>query len=141
MQINTLTPEYSVAGQISPDDVVAVKQAGFTAIICNRPDEEIGPGENAETIRAAAEAAGLSFTYNPVSNGGLTPQNVTLQGDAIASATGPVLAYCRSGMRSSVVWTMSQSGKMPTDDLIAAAAAGGYDLSGLRHQIVAAARG
>jgi len=140
MQLNNLTPDYAVAGQILPEDATALKAAGFAAVICNRPDGEVYGDEASAAIRAAVEAAGLSFTYNPVVNGAMTADNVAAQGSAIAQSPGPVFAYCRSGMRSAFVWALSQSGTLPTDDLITAAARGGYDLSGLRPQIEAAAR-
>jgi len=140
MQINTLTPDYAVAGQIMPEDMAALKQAGFTAVICNRPDDEVFGDESSASIKAAAEAAGLTFAYNPVVNGAMTAENVASQGAIVADRAGPVFAYCRSGMRSSVVWALSQAGHVPTDDLIAAAARGGYDLSGMRTQIEGAAR-
>lgn len=138
MQINTLTEDYAVAGQIVPDDMPALKAAGFVSVICNRPDGEVGDGEGSAVMEQAARAAGLDFTYNPVVNGALTEENVAVQGRVVDDTAGPVFAYCRSGMRSSVVWALSQAGRVATDDLIAAAGRGGYDLSPLRGQIDAA---
>jgi uncharacterized protein (TIGR01244 family) len=60
---------------------------------------------------------------------------------AIAAAKGPVLAYCASGTRSSIVWSLGQAGKMPTDDIIAETAKAGYDLAGMRRQLDALAKG
>ncbi|WP_226782698.1 TIGR01244 family sulfur transferase [Oceaniglobus trochenteri] len=141
MQINTLTDDYAVAGQIEPDDMAALKKAGFTSVICNRPDEETGPGESSVVMAQAADAAGLKFTYNPVISGAMSNDNIAVQRSAVADSEGPVFAYCRSGMRSSVVWALSQAAEAAPDDLIAAAARGGYDLNPLRAQIEAAARG
>ena len=67
-------------------------------------------------------------------------QNVEAQAAAIATATGPVLAYCASGNRSSIVWALALAGKMPTDELISLPARHGYQLEGLRGQIDALAR-
>ena len=140
MHINSLIESYAVSGQIQPSDIAALKDAGFVSIVCNRPDEEVSGDESSAAIKAAAQSAGLAFTFNPVTNGAMTQANVETQGAALAAADGPVFAYCRSGMRSSVVWALSQAGTTPVDDLIAAAARGGYDLSGLRPMIEAAAR-
>ncbi|NCO22204.1 MAG: TIGR01244 family phosphatase [Rhodobacterales bacterium] len=138
MQINTLTPDYAVSGQIAPQDVAALKQAGFATIICNRPDAEVFGSEASAVIRAAAEDVGLSFIYNPVAGGAMTDENVAVQRTALAETDGPVFAYCRSGMRSAVVWALANAGSVSTGDLIAAAGRGGYDLSPLRGQIDAA---
>lgn len=140
MDIRPLTPTYAVSPQIDPQDMAAIREAGFTTVICNRPDAEIPPHQQIDAMREAAEAAGLDFVVNPVIGGALTMENVTAQGEAIAAADGPVLAYCASGNRSSVVWALSQAGQMDTDDLIGIPARHGYQLEGLRAQIDALAK-
>jgi uncharacterized protein (TIGR01244 family) len=104
-------------------------------VICNRPDGENPPGQQMEAVRAAVEAAGMTFVANPFSGPTMGMEHVTAQGAAIASATGPVLAYCASGNRSSIMWALSQAGSQPTDAMIAAAGRYGYQLEGLRAQI------
>ena len=88
-------------------------------------------------MRAAAEALGLTFVVNPVIGGALTLDNVTAQEAAIAAAAGPVLAYCASGNRSSIVWALANAGKHPADELIGLPALFGYQLEHLRPQIEA----
>ena len=73
--------------------------------------------------------------------GARTPANVTAQGAAVSAATGPVLAYCASGNRSSQVWALSMAGHLPTDDLIALPARFGYQLEALRPRIETLAQG
>lgn len=140
MDIRNLTDSYAVTPQITPEDIAAIKAAGFTTVINNRPDAEIPAEVQATAIRAAVEAAGLDYVENPVVGGAITMENVTAQGAAIAAAEGPVLAYCASGNRSSIVWAMSQAGTRPTDELIGLPARFGYQLEGLRPQIEALAR-
>ena len=135
MDIRHITPDYAVSPQIDPRDLPTIVAAGFKAIICNRPDAEVPPSHQCDAIETAAKAAGLSFTHNPVTHQGLDMQMVTTQADACAAVDGPVLAYCASGTRSSIVWSLSQAGKMPTDDIIAATAAAGYELGGMRDQL------
>lgn len=135
MDIRPLTESYAVSPQIAPGDLAAIKAAGYTTVIDNRPDAEIPPDLHAQTMRAAAEALGLEFVVNPVIGGALTMENVTAQRAAIEAATGPVFAYCASGNRSSVVWALSQAGTRPTDDLIGLPARFGYQLEHLRGQI------
>lgn len=132
MDIRPLTPHYAVSPQIAPEDMPAIKAAGFTTIIDNRPDTEIPAELQTEQMRQAAEAAGLAFIANPVIGGGLTMDNVEAQKKGMEAASGPVLAYCASGNRSSQVWALSQAGQRPTDELIATPARHGYQLEGLR---------
>ncbi len=135
MDIRPLSETYAVSPQIAPEDIAAVKAAGYTTVICNRPDHEIQPSLQAAAVRKATEAAGLEFVLNPVVGGAMTLDNVRAQAAAIEAAKGPVFAYCASGNRSSIVWALSQAGKRPTDDLIAAAARYGYALAPYRDQI------
>lgn len=139
MDIRPLTETYAVAPQIEARDMAAVKAAGFALVIDNRPDGEVGLAQSAAVMRAAAEAAGLAFVENPVIGGALTLDNVTAQRQAIDSAAGPVLAYCASGNRSSVVWALAMAGRLPTEEMIARAARYGYQLAGLAPQIEALA--
>jgi uncharacterized protein (TIGR01244 family) len=135
MDIRALTPDYAVSPQIEPADLA--RAAGFATVIDNRPDAEIPAALHTPAMRAAAEAAGLTFVANPVIGGQLTMDNITAQGAAIAASPGPVLAYCASGNRSSVVWALSQAGSRPVDELIGLPARFGYQLEHLRPQIEA----
>jgi uncharacterized protein (TIGR01244 family) len=139
MEIRHITPSYAVSPQIEPGDLAAIKAAGFTTIINNRPDGEIPPHLHAAAIAKAAQAIGLAFVVNPIVSGALTMDNVATQGAAIAASPGPVFAYCASGNRSSVVWALSQAGTMPADDLVGLPAKYGYQLDHLRPQIAALA--
>ena len=132
MDIRALTPTYAVSPQITPEDLAAIKAAGFVTVIDNRPDAEIPPTVQTAAMRAAVEAAGLAFVANPVIGGAITEQNVAAQRAAIEASSGPVFAYCASGNRSSVVWALAHAGKVPAGDLIATAARFGYDLEWLR---------
>ena len=141
MDIRQITTDYSVTPQIDLSDIPAIKAAGFVAIIDNRPDAEIPPELGSVAMQAEAEAAGLGFVINPVTHQGLNMDMVRLQMETIAAAGGPVLAYCASGTRSSIVWSLGQAGKMSTDAIIEATARAGYDLAGLRGRINDLAQG
>jgi uncharacterized protein (TIGR01244 family) len=131
MQAAQVTPRYAVTPQIDPSDAAAIRDAGFTDVICNRPDEEVAANVSAQAVGAALSAEGVRFHVNPVRNGGLTEVEVARQAEILAEAKGPVLAYCRSGTRSTIVWALGESGMTP-DDIIAAARNAGYDLSPYR---------
>ncbi len=139
MDIRRLSPTYSVSPQIAVEDIPAIAAAGFTTIICNRPDAEVPPSHQAAAIEAAAKDAGLQFVTIPVTHQGLNLDMVHAQKAAIEASSGPALAYCASGTRSSIVWSLAQAGEMDTDDIIAATTAAGYDLGGMRGQIDALA--
>jgi uncharacterized protein (TIGR01244 family) len=140
MDIRPLSETFAVSPQIAPEDLPAIKAAGFTTIVCNRPDQEIPPEVQADAIRRAAEAEGLRFVMNPLSHGSLTMEHIDTQGRALAESDGPVFAYCASGNRSSILWALSQAGRVPADDLVEAGARAGYNLEMIRPQIDQLAR-
>jgi uncharacterized protein (TIGR01244 family) len=137
MDIRPITPAYAVSPQIDLTDLPAIKAAGYTTVIDNRPDGEIPPHLHTAAMRAAAEALGLTFIANPVISGAMTAQNVADQRAAMDAAKGPVFAYCASGNRCSVVWALSNAGRMPIDDLVGLPARFGYQLDHLRPQLAA----
>lgn len=103
MNSKKLTDDLSVAGQIQPSDMADVKRQGFGAIIVNRPDGEGAGQPSFAAIRAAAEEAGLAARYIPV-GGGISLEQVEAFADALDELPGPVLAFCKSGMRSEALW-------------------------------------
>lgn len=143
MDIRQIDETYHVSPQITPEDAAAIAAAGFTTVICNRPDAEIPPALHAEVVRAAAEEAGLEFHVLPLTHQTMTPDNIAAQTELLTQAAGKVLAYCASGTRCSVVWSLGQamSGARSTDDILAATRAAGYDLAPLRPQLDALAGG
>lgn len=123
----------SVAGQITPDDVAAAAAEGFTFVINNRPDGEQPGQPTAAEIEAAAAAAGLGYRAIPITHAGFSEDQVTAMREALEAAPGPVLAFCRSGTRSTFAWALARARMGDTPDLLAAKAeAAGYDLSPLR---------
>lgn len=140
MDIRQLTPRYSVSPQISPEDMEAIAAAGFTAVICNRPDEEVPPSHQAQAIGEAAKAAGLTFQVLPITHQSMTPQTIAQQRDMLAASDGPVLAYCASGTRSSVIWALGAAAEMSVDDVLEATRHAGYALENLRPTLEQAAR-
>jgi len=109
MNIQLLTADFAVCGQIAPDDVAAIAADGYTTIICNRPDHE-EPGQPvAKAIADACEAHGITFHHLPFQGSMLPPglpQDFAAQ---IKNSDGPVLAYCRSGQRCSYLYMAARS--------------------------------
>ena len=118
--------------QLAPSDLPAIKAAGFTTVIDNRPDGEITPDLHTEVMRAAAEALGLTFVANPIIPGQLGPDQIAAQTQAMALSRGLVFAYCASGNRCSILWALTQVGTKSADELISTPARFGYNLEHLR---------
>lgn len=119
--------------QIGLPDVELARTMGVSLIVNNRPEmEEPGQTPGAE-IEAAARAAGIGYVAIPVTHAGFSEPQVAAMAKALEGATGPVLAYCRSGTRSTLLWALAEAstGADP-DELTAAAAQAGYDLSPIR---------
>lgn len=127
-----LTDNFTAAPQIAPEDLADIKGQGFALVVNNRPDgEDPGQPSSAE-MAAAAEQAGLSYRAIPVA-GGFAREQVSAMADALAEAGGPVFAFCRSGTRSTLLWSLAQAstGGDP-NEIAATAAAAGYDISPVR---------
>ena len=122
----------TVAHQIQPDDVAALREAGFVAIVNNRPDGEAFDQPAGADIEKAAEAAGLAYVALPIGRDGIAPTMLKDLRAFLADADGPVLAFCRTGTRSINLWALAQAVDQDPDTLIDLAAQAGYDLSGLR---------
>lgn len=138
MDLRQLSPSLAVSAQILPEDVPALAEAGFKVLVNNRPDEEVGSDIDHDAMARAASDAGMQYHYLPFQPGQITSQLVSDFGTATAGQ-GPVIAYCRSGNRSTVLWALNQAGKMPEDEILRKASEAGYDLSGVRPLIASLA--
>lgn len=127
-----VTDEFSVAPQITPDDVDTLAAAGFKTIICNRPDREsVGQPQCAE-IMAVAQEHGIVFHNIPVVSGQLTLEDIAAFSEALEESPTPVLAYCRTGTRSIQLWGLARGLRgMPPEEIVRIGAQAGYDLSGV----------
>ena len=110
MEITKLDAHLSVSPQISPADVAELAASGYRSIICNRPDGEGEDQPSAASIAAEAERHGLEFAYIPAKSGAVTESNAADMRKALLALPAPVLAYCRSGARSTKLYEMAQSG-------------------------------
>lgn len=118
------------ARQLDVEDIDRAAAAGIRRIVNNRPDgEEPGQPSSAE-IEAAARAAGLDYRHIPIA-GGFAPAQVEAMAGALEE--GPVLAFCRTGTRSTYLWALARAaGGASAEENVAAAAAAGYDLGPIR---------
>ena len=109
MDIRTLTADLSVTGQITKDQLAQIAAQGFRAIICNRPDGEEPGQPSFAQIEEAARAAGLAARYLPVTGADLTDDKAAAFAGLLKTLPGPVLAYCRSGMRSATLSSLAHA--------------------------------
>ena len=132
----------SVSGQLDPADMAEIAGAGFTAVVNNRPDGEafFGQPKTAE-LRAAAEAAGLQFLDLPFSGPRATPEQVRALADLLASGDVRVVAFCKSGMRSALLWgAASLANGRSLDEVLQGARRAGQELGGVADLMTGLAR-
>lgn len=131
MDIRKIDDTISVAPQISVEDVAEAARLGFKTLVANRPDHE-EPGQPSMTdIEAAAKEQGLEWVYMPVESGNITDNDVDRFAPMIRDAAKPVLAFCRSGTRCTVLWALSAARSNPAQEIFTKARNAGYDISGL----------
>jgi len=119
--------------QIGLADVQLAKAMGVSLIINNRPEMESPDQTPGADIEAAARSAGIGYVAIPVTHAGFSDTQVTAMVEALERAPGPVLAYCRSGTRSTLLWALAEASTGGNPEDIAAAAAGaGYDVGPIR---------
>lgn len=104
MDLRPISDSYSVAGQITVEDLAAIKAAGFRSIVCHRPDGEVSDQPAFASIKAAAEGLGMEVRHIPIGPSGVTADAVRAMVDAIEEMPAPMLGYCRSGARSTAVF-------------------------------------
>lgn len=109
MDIRQVTEDYAVSEQITVEDVATIKAQGFKSIVCHRPDEEEPNQPSFGDIQKAANAAGIKMRHIPVTGAGLTMEAVREMVDAIEEMDRPMLGYCRSGNRSTVIFKNTES--------------------------------
>ena len=135
MDLRRITEEFTVSPQIEADNVHQIAGAGFRSIMCNRPDgEELGQTDY-ETIAETARQEGLEVRWVPIVSGMISPEALEEFREALDEMPKPILAYCRSGTRCTMLWAICQHGTMGDAEIERSAAAAGYDVSGLLRQL------
>lgn len=140
-----LSPDMLASPQIDLADIARAKAMGVTLIVNNRPEGESDDQTPGDAIAAAARDAGIDYIAIPVTHAGFSHPQVEALAEALKRTSGPVLGYCRSGTRSTLLWGLARAslGDEP-EALAAAAASAGYDLGPVRPSmdaLAAAARG
>ncbi len=135
MEPHQITDDFSVSPQITPEDIPDIAAAGFRSIMCNRPDGE-APGQPDEAaVAEAARAAGLETCSVPFSGANMTEADVEAFREALGAMPKPMLAYCRSGTRCAMMWSLVSYDALGPETILRATSAAGYDMSGLVAQL------
>jgi len=101
LPLRQIAADVCVAPQLTPEAMAEAAAAGFRSVVNNRPDNEHGPGQpTSAEIEAAARAAGLEYRHLPVDGGYQSPEEIAAFASLLAELPRPLLAFCRSGARS-----------------------------------------
>ncbi|NMT63685.1 protein tyrosine phosphatase family protein [Marinobacter orientalis] len=136
MDIRRIDETISVAPQLSVNDIAEAAELGFKTLVANRPDREEAGQPPMADIEAAAREHGMEWVYLPVESGNILDNDVDRFDAMIRTAEKPVLAFCRSGTRCTVLWALSSARYEPVQDIVTKARSAGYDLNGLAPRMV-----
>lgn len=135
-KIVQITPDFAVAGQLDADGIARAAEAGFKTIINNRPDGEERAQPTAAEGQDAARAAGVAYVYLPTTKHDIfTEETVGQMASILAEAEGPVLAHCKSGQRSAVLWAAASARGLPVDQVLSTLESAGLDFGFLRDEL------
>ncbi|MEZ0168247.1 TIGR01244 family sulfur transferase [Microvirga sp. TS319] len=137
MKVTKLTPNISVAHQLTKQDLEEAVGAGFKTIINNRPDGEAPDQPPSEELAAAAKRLGLAYHHIPAVSGQISDAQVEAFRIALGGAEKPALAFCRTGMRSTTLWALAASDRLSANEILQTTAEAGYDLEALRPRLEA----
>ena len=132
-QFRRLSDQVLASPQITPAEVAQAAAEGVTLIVNNRPEGESDDQTPGTTIEGRARALGMDYVAIPVTHAGFSEGQVKAMAEALGQTDGAILAYCRSGTRSTLLWALAKASRGENPDALAeAAAAAGYDLSPVR---------
>ena len=108
MNIRQLDQNFTISEQITLEDIETLAALGIKTIICNRPDGEEPNQITCAEIKTAATANGISFAHIPVVGKDIPTESLEKFVTVLQETDDRVHAYCRSGMRASIFWELSQ---------------------------------
>ena len=132
MNIAHIDGNYYVSPQLSPDQMEEIANLGFVSIICNRPDFEVPDSIGSSVIGELANNLGIEFYVLELTPEAMTAENAEKQRSLFQKAKGPVLAYCTSGTRCSLIWAIGEAAQgVDTDSILQKTSQAGFSLQGL----------
>lgn len=135
MDLRKITDEFTVSPQIEASDIPDIVAAGYQSVLCNRPDGEELNQCPYDDVAQAAQAAGLEVRSVPIFSGMVRPEDLDAFNTALSEMPQPVLAYCRTGTRCTMLWTIAKYSQMDADEILKLTGQAGYDMSGIVQQM------
>jgi sulfide:quinone oxidoreductase len=137
VKIISLEPDIAVAPQLVETDFAVIAGRGFRSVVNNRPDGEASDQLANAQAAAAAYRHGLTFRYQPVNNLDVTDDDVVREfARLIDVLPKPILFYCRTGTRCTILWGQAAAPRLGVDEVLSIAQDAGYDLEVLRETLV-----
>lgn len=130
MDIKSVSSQFCATAQVSPDDLSAIAAAGFSTLVCHRPDGEGDDQPTAEALEAAAKEHGIAFHYVPITPGQFDAEKVGAYQALRQNCEGRVLGFCKTGARAVTMDALANSDGLSADERISAAKSAGYDIAG-----------
>jgi len=135
MNPKKLTDDLYVSAQINPEDLHRLATLGFRSVISNRPDSEAEEQPAFSEISREAHRNGMEVRYIPVTSSKLAEEDVCAFRSALCVLPKPILAYCRTGTRSTFLWALSEAPDRPMSEIVSRASAAGYDLKNIESRL------
>lgn len=124
-----VTPDFAIGPQVSAEDFAALKAAGFASVLNARPDDEAGDYLPSGAAEELARAAALDYATSPTDNHAIfEPEAIDRFEAALAALPKPVLAHCKSGTRSAILWALVAARYRAVEEVIALLRAAGQEL-------------
>lgn len=135
-KIIRITPGFAVAGQLDTDDFASVAALGFRSIVNNRPDDEERGQPTAADGEVAAHDNQLAYAYIPTTKHDIfTDAVVSAMAEVLNAQDGPILAHCKSGQRSAILWAAAAARTRPVAEVLDTLSAAGFDFGFLRDEL------
>mgnify|MGYP000218101544 CR=1 FL=1 len=132
-EFRKLSDSFYASPQVTPQEISEAAAMGITLVVNNRPDGEAPDQPEGAAIEAATRAAGMDYLAIPIGSAGFSEPQVEKLQEALAAAQGPVLGFCRTGTRSTLLWSLAQAHKgCDLNEIAGDAAQAGYDVSPVR---------
>ena len=136
LKIIPITPTFAVAPALSEADLARVAELGYRTVINNRPDAEERGQPASAALEVEAARHGLAYFHIPTrKTETFTDPVVEPTVAALRSAHGPILAFCKSGLRSAIVWAAATSRQEPVENVLKSLAAAGFDIGFIRDDL------
>lgn len=136
IKITYITATFAVAPALGEGDLDRVVELGFRTVINNRPDAEERAQPSSAALGAAAAQRGLDYRHIPTRKTEVfTDPVVDPTVAALRDAQGPILAFCKSGLRSAIAWAAASARGQPVESVLSSLAAAGFDVGFIRDDL------